>query len=96
MADEPNSGPPARVPEVVPAGTADAGAPTTRLGRVRAWSGVLVGAAYILNPGCGWVELLPDSIPGVGNLDEAAAAGLVFYGLQYLARWRRERRARPR
>jgi uncharacterized membrane protein YkvA (DUF1232 family) len=28
---------------------------------------------YLLNPDAGWIEFLPDVIPGIGNLDEAAA-----------------------
>ncbi len=31
----------------------------------------LVSAVYLLNPGFGVFELLPDNLPGVGNLDEA-------------------------
>ena len=34
---------------------------------------------YILNPGLGIFELLPDNIPIVGNLDEAGATALVIW-----------------
>ena len=29
---------------------------------------------YLLNPGAGVFELLPDNLPLIGNIDEAAAA----------------------
>lgn len=53
-------------------------------GRLRGWASILVGGAYLLNPSLGVFELLPDNLPLVGNLDEAAAAGLVLWGLRCL------------
>jgi hypothetical protein len=41
----------------------------------------LVGAIYILNPGSGIIELLPDNLPFVGNLDEGGAFIAIWYGL---------------
>ncbi len=41
----------------------------------------LLGLIYILNPGAGVVELIPDVIPVIGNLDEGAAFLLIWYGL---------------
>ena len=38
---------------------------------------------YILNPGAGIIELIPDNIPLVGNLDEAAAAVVLLNCLAY-------------
>ncbi len=43
----------------------------------------LIGLIYILNPTAGVLELIPDNIPIVGNLDEAAAAALVLAALRY-------------
>ncbi len=43
----------------------------------------LIGLVYILNPTAGVLELIPDNIPIVGNLDEAAAAALVLAALRY-------------
>lgn len=46
----------------------------------------VVGAlstVYLLNPTAGFFELIPDNIPIVGNLDEAAAAALVVSCLAY-------------
>ena len=38
---------------------------------------------YLLNPGAGFFELIPDNIPLVGNLDEAAATALLLACLRY-------------
>lgn len=38
---------------------------------------------YLLNPTAGFFELIPDNIPIVGNLDEAAAIGLLLSCLAY-------------
>ena len=38
----------------------------------------LVGLIYLLNPGAGLFELIPDTLPVIGNLDEAAAVFLVI------------------
>jgi uncharacterized membrane protein YkvA (DUF1232 family) len=40
--------------------------------------GSLLAAVYILNPGAGVFELIPDNPPLVGNLDEAAAVTLLL------------------
>lgn len=55
---------------------------------VLCWIGLAAAVLYLLNPGLGVFEILPDALPGVGNLDEAAAVGLG------LACWRTIRRAR--
>ena len=51
---------------------------------------------YIINPGAGLFELIPDNLPLIGNLDEAAAVTLLLMCLRYfgidLTGWfRRER-----
>jgi hypothetical protein len=43
-----------------------------------------LGFLYLINPTAGVFELIPDILPVVGNLDEAAATGLVLYGLRRL------------
>lgn len=53
--------------------------------------GGLLGLVYLLNPGAGIFEIIPDALPFVGNVDEALAATLVLaclreYGLD-LTRW---------
>ncbi|MDF1563954.1 MAG: DUF1232 domain-containing protein [Deltaproteobacteria bacterium] len=56
--------------------------------------GGLLGAVYLLNPGAGVIELIPDALPVVGNLDEAAAIGLLISCVKGLRSLRRERRER--
>ena len=43
----------------------------------------LFSALYLLNPGAGVFELIPDNIPVIGNLDEVAAAALLLACLRY-------------
>lgn len=42
-----------------------------------------LGAVYLVNPGAGFIELIPDNLPVIGNLDEAAATMLVISALAY-------------
>ncbi len=42
----------------------------------------IVGLAYLLNPTAGIFELLPDNLPIIGNLDEGAAALLIWNAFQ--------------
>lgn len=42
----------------------------------------LVCAIYLANPGFGIFEILPDTLPFVGNLDEGAAGAALLYLLQ--------------
>ncbi len=71
-------------PEVIPA--ARKGFFTTPLSR-QGWPiwavyiASLIGLVYLLNPGAGFIELLPDNLPLVGNLDEGAAFMLIWFGL---------------
>lgn len=44
--------------------------------------GVLAGL-YLLNPGFGVFEIIPDNIPFVGNLDEVTATFLILSSLAY-------------
>lgn len=43
----------------------------------------LVSAIYLFNPGAGFLELIPDNIPVIGNLDEAAAVTILISCLAY-------------
>ncbi|MCD4687732.1 MAG: DUF1232 domain-containing protein [Desulfuromonadaceae bacterium] len=43
----------------------------------------LLRVIYLLNPGAGIFELIPDNLPFVGNLDDAAALALLVMCLQY-------------
>jgi len=51
----------------------------------------LIGLLYLLNPTFGFFELIPDNIPFIGNLDEGAAAILVWQGLSELIHSRKSR-----
>lgn len=48
--------------------------------RVLAVVSIAFGLLYLLNPGAGVIEALPDNLPLVGNLDEAAAMALLLWG----------------
>ena len=39
------------------------------------------GLVYILNPGAGFIEFIPDNLPIIGNLDEGVAAMLIWAAL---------------
>ena len=43
----------------------------------------LIGLIYLFNPGAGNFEAIPDNIPYVGNLYEAAACALVLGAFRY-------------
>lgn len=51
-----------------------------------------IGILYLLNPTAGVLELIPDNLPLVGNLDDAAAAILVWKGIQEILEGRKHRR----
>ena len=46
--------------------------------------GVIIGVIYIINPGAGIIEFIPDNMPIIGNLDEAAAFILILKCLREL------------
>ena len=43
----------------------------------------LLSVIYILNPGAGIFELIPDNIPFFGNIDEATAVMILLACLRY-------------
>ena len=43
----------------------------------------LLAVIYLLNPTAGIFELIPDNLPLIGNLDEAAAVALLLMCLRY-------------
>ncbi len=43
----------------------------------------LISAMYLFNIGLGFIELIPDNLPIIGNLDEAAATALLLSSLSY-------------
>jgi hypothetical protein len=65
-------------------------------GALRAWFGLLCvasGLAFLLNPGAGVLELVPDTAPLIGNLDEAAATAAVLLGVR-LTFWNKSCRSK--
>lgn len=41
----------------------------------------IIGVVYILNPTFGLLELIPDNLPIIGNLDESVAVMLILAGI---------------
>ena len=57
----------------------------------------LVSAVYLANPSWGVFELIPDNLPGVGNIDEGLATILLlrvlsYFGIDLVNRRRQEDR----
>lgn len=57
-------------------------------------AGIVLGVVYIINPGSGVVELLPDNLPGIGNIDEAAMTALLLTCVRALREMRAESKAK--
>ena len=53
-------------------------------GKALAWGTIVLGGIYIINPTAGVFELIPDVVPVLGNLDEAALMFLIFGAMRYL------------
>lgn len=51
----------------------------------------LLSFIYILNPTAGTLEILPDILPIIGNLDEGVASILLWYGIVELFEGRKYR-----
>ena len=43
----------------------------------------IIALMYLLNIGMGFIELIPDNTPFVGNLDEAGAVAILLMCLRY-------------
>lgn len=46
--------------------------------------GIIIGIIYILNPTAGVIEIIPDNLPYIGNLDEAGAVLLIISCIKQL------------
>lgn len=57
--------------------------------------GAAIGAIYLINPTAGVLELLPDNLPFIGNLDEGVATVLIWYGVMEYLNWRKARKSPP-
>lgn len=40
--------------------------------------GAIIGVIYLINPTAGIIEIIPDNIPYIGNLDEVGAVLLIL------------------
>ncbi len=47
----------------------------------------LISLIYLLNPTAGVIEVIPDNIPIIGNLDEAAATMIMIKCIQYFGEY---------
>lgn len=56
-------------------------------------AGIALGSIYLLNPGAGAFELIPDYLPIFGHIDEVAAVGLVAACVRNLRSLRAARRS---
>jgi hypothetical protein len=47
--------------------------------------GIAMGLSglYLLNPGMGIFDFIPDNIPGIGNIDEGVASAILLGGVRY-------------
>ncbi len=43
----------------------------------------VVAVIYLINPGAGVFELIPDNIPVIGNLDEGAACYVLYSCIEH-------------
>jgi hypothetical protein len=41
----------------------------------------IIGLIYVLNPTLGILELIPDNLPLIGNLDEGVAYIMIWFGI---------------
>lgn len=46
--------------------------------------GAILSLVYILNPSAGFIELIPDNLPFLGNLDEAGATAILIACLRLI------------
>lgn len=52
--------------------------------RILPFIGIIIGIIYLLNPTAGVIELIPDNLPYIGNLDEAGAVLLIISCLKLI------------
>jgi hypothetical protein len=57
---------------------------TSWAGQLIAALGVVLSLLYLANPGFGLAEIVPDGLPGVGNIDEFLFSLLLVFCLQKL------------
>lgn len=50
----------------------------------------IFGFIYLLNPTAGYIELIPDNLPWIGNIDDGAAALALWHGFLELKKARKK------
>jgi uncharacterized membrane protein YkvA (DUF1232 family) len=45
---------------------------------------IIISILYLINPTAGVIELIPDNIPFIGNIDEAAITAILIKCIYYL------------
>ena len=71
------------LPSGPPSSSPNAAAPRSLLKNVIVFGIGALSAFYLFNPTAGFLELLPDNLPVIGNLDEATATLLLLRSLSY-------------
>jgi hypothetical protein len=56
----------------------------TLSGKLVALGGVVIACAYLANLGAGFIDIIPDNLPGIGNLDEVFFSGLLIISMHKL------------
>lgn len=51
---------------------------TKKINKLLNWVLLIIGVLYLTNFTFGFVEILPDNIPFVGNIDEGIAGALIY------------------
>ncbi len=52
--------------------------------KILASGGLVLSIIYLINPGSGLIEIIPDVLPWIGNLDEATATGILIWSAKEL------------
>jgi hypothetical protein len=58
--------------------------PSSMVGNLISVIGLVLAGLYLANPTAGFIEFLPDTIPGIGNIDEVVATTIFLACLSRL------------
>lgn len=56
----------------------------SRMKKFLALLGAILSVIYLINPTAGILEIIPDNLPVIGNLDEATIVAILIGCLRYL------------
>lgn len=57
---------------------------------------ILFSVVYLINPTAGWLEFIPDTLPFVGNLDEAGATTMLIWAISEIRNNRASKSVPPK